>query len=109
MATKYSEGSRINYTPTAAVSAGDVVVQEDLVGIATADIPASTLGVLDVEGVFDMAKETGSGKAIAVGSIVYWDKTKKVVTETADGNAYLGKVIAAAAADDATARVKLTP
>jgi len=109
MATKYSEGLRIDYTPSGAVDSGDVVVQEDLIGIATADIAADALGTLDVEGVFDVAKNTGSGEAIVAGAIVYWDDTNDVCTETSSGNTYMGKTILAAAADDATARVKLTP
>ena len=109
MATKHSVGNRINYTPAADVDSGAVVVQEDLLGIATADITADVLGVLDVEGVFDVAKDTGSGTALAAGVIVYWDETNEYCTETSSGNTYMGKTILAAGADDATARVKLTP
>jgi predicted RecA/RadA family phage recombinase len=109
MAKKHSEGLRINYTPAAAVDSGDVVVQEDLIGIATTDIAANVLGVLDIEGVFDVAKDTGSGTAMAAGVIVYWDETNGYCTETATGNVYMGKLIAAATATDTTARVKLTP
>ena len=109
MATKHSVGNRINYTPEDAVDSGDVVVQEDLCGIATADIAADVLGTLDVEGVFDVAKATGSGTAIVAGAIVYWDDLNDVCTETVSGNTYMGKTILAAAIGDATARVKLTP
>jgi len=109
MATKHSEGLRINYTPAVAVDSGDVIVLEDLVCIATADIAADALGVLDVEGVFDVAKDTGSGTAIVAGAIVYWDETNEVCTETSSGNSYMGKTVLAAAIADATARVKLTP
>jgi len=101
MATKHSEGLRIDYTPGVAVSAGEVIAREDLIGIATTDIAADELGVLDID--------TGSGTAMNAGVIVYWDNSNEVVTETAGGNVYLGKLIEAAAADDETARVKLTP
>ena len=53
------EGSAIDYTPGSAVTAGDVVVQSDLVGIAKLDIAANALGALAVAGVFDVAKEAG--------------------------------------------------
>ena len=109
MATKHSVGNRINYTPAADVDSGAVIVQEDLLGIATDNIDADVLGVLDVEGVFDVAKDTGSGTGIACGSIVYWDETNEYCTETSSGNTYMGKTILIAAADDTTARVKLTP
>ncbi|GIW55554.1 MAG: hypothetical protein KatS3mg082_1958 [Nitrospiraceae bacterium] len=69
------EGASIDYTPAADVAAGDVVVQGDLVGVAKLDIKAGKLGALAVEGVFDFAKATGVGTAIAAGAIVYWDDT----------------------------------
>jgi len=109
LATKHSEGMRINYTPAADVDVGAVVVQEDLIGIATADITADEVGVLDIEGVFDVAKDTGSGTAIDAGTIVYWDETNEVVTTESSGNIYMGKTIEDAEDDDETARVKLTP
>lgn len=109
MATKYSEGLRIDYTPDADVSSGDVIVLEDLVGIATADIDADELGTLDVEGVFTMAKGTGSGTAIVAGELVYWDDDEDEVTTESSGNVLLGKAIEAAASTVATVKVKLTP
>ena len=49
-------GNSIDYTPSTAVSAGDVVVQGTLVAIARADIAANALGALATAGVFDGAK-----------------------------------------------------
>ena len=43
----------IDYTPTADVAAGQVVVQGDLIGVAKRPIDANALGALAVEGVFD--------------------------------------------------------
>ena len=59
------EGSQINYTPGAAVAAGDVVVQGDLIGVAKQPIAANVAGALAVDGVFDFPKATGVGTAIA--------------------------------------------
>ncbi len=98
------EGAATDYTPGADVAAGDVVVQGDLVGVAKLDIKANKLGALAVQGVFDFAKAAG---ALAVGTIVYWDNVAKVVTTTAAGNKQVGKVVRAAAATDATARVRM--
>ena len=67
------DGNSIDYTPGADVSAGDVVVQGELVGIAKLDIAANTLGALAVAGVFDLPKTAGVGEAITIGSKVYWD------------------------------------
>ena len=100
-------GEAIDYTPTADVSAGDVVVQEDLVGVAKLDIKADTLGALHVGGVFDFPKETGGGKDIAAGKKVYWHPGDQVAKKTAAGATYLGKAILAAGEDDAMVRVRL--
>ena len=55
------DGKSIDYTPGADVSAGDVVVQNDLIGIAKLDIASGALGALAVTGVFDLPKATGVG------------------------------------------------
>ncbi|HRR86583.1 MAG TPA: DUF2190 family protein [Phycisphaerae bacterium] len=101
------DGNSIDYTPGANVSAGDVVVQNDLIGIAKRDIAANALGALAVTGVFDVPKATGAGTAIAAGAKVYWNAAAQQATTTATGNKYLGKPVRAAADADATVRVRL--
>ena len=59
-ATFVQDGSSIDYTPSADVAAGDVVVQNDLVGIAKQPIAANALGALAVAGVFEVPKATGA-------------------------------------------------
>lgn len=98
----------IDYTPTANVVAGEVVVQGDLVGVATRAISANTPGALAVGGVFDFAKATGAGTALAIGAIVFWNNTTKVATTTAAGNKQIGKVVRAAADADARVRVRMS-
>ena len=109
-ATFRHEGAAIDHTPGAAVAAGDVVVQGDLIGVENADIPANTLGALAVEGVFDFPKATGVGTAIAVGSIVYWDAGAQEATTSAGAgaNKELGKTVTAAGDNDATVRVRMS-
>lgn len=112
------DGNSIDYTPAADVTAGDVVVQNDLVGVAKLDIPANTLGALAVTGVFDFPKATGAGTAIAAGVKVYWDEDTQQASEEGDesdsgsdslvGAAFLGKAVQAAADDDTTVRVRLS-
>lgn len=104
----------VDYTPTTAVAAGQVVVQGDLVGVAKLDIPANALGALATEGLFDFPKATGAGSGFAAGTTVYWDATNSVATASAnDGGTpavpfpQLGKVTAAAGDADATVRVRL--
>jgi len=65
------DGKAIDHTPSSAVSAGDVVVQGDLIGVAKLDIAANVLGALAVDGVFDLPKATGGGTAITAGAKVY--------------------------------------
>lgn len=103
-------GKSIDYIPNSAVEAGAVVVQGELVGVATRPVPANTLGALAVSGVFDFPKETGSSTAISAGANVYWDVADGEATTDADTgtNKLLGKTIQAATDGDATVRVRLS-
>jgi predicted RecA/RadA family phage recombinase len=101
------DGHSIDYTPGSNVSAGDVVVQEKLVGVAKRPIAAGALGALAVSGVFDFPKATGGGTAIAAGQPVYWDGNNEVVTTNGDLYILMGHCVAAAGDDDTTARVRL--
>ena len=102
-------GESIDYTPAADVAAGDVVVQNDLVGIAKLDIKAGELGALATCGEFTLPKTAGAGEGIAAGKKVYWNELDKVVTvdENAGANKYAGKSILATLDDDVTALVRL--
>ena len=105
------DGNSIDYTPSADVTAGAVVVQGDLVGVAKLDIQAGTLGALAVTGVFDFPKAEGSGEGISAGTTVFWNPTQQEAGEeesAGDGTVLLGKAVKDAADDDATVRVRLT-
>lgn len=104
-----ADGDIIDYLPASNVNAGDVIVQGDLIGIATVPIAANTLGALRVRGLFVMPKP--SGTAITAGTKLYWDATNQRVatTDGAGANKYLGKAAAAAAAADTTILVLVTP
>lgn len=110
-ATFIQDGDAIDYTPSADVAAGAVVVLEDLIGVTKRPIPANTLGALDVTGVFEFPKETGSGSEIAAGAIVNWDALAQVAYAALGGSVsdkLLGKVVLAASDSDETVRVRLT-
>ena len=102
------DGDSIDYTPTADVPAGAVVVQGELVGVTKVDIPANTLGALAVTGVFDFPKATGTGTTIAAGANCYWNATLQQATATATGNKLIGKCVRPAADTDETVRVLLS-
>ena len=100
-------GDAIDYTPTADVPAGAVVVLGELIGVTRTPIAANTLGSLAVTGVFDMTKATGAGTAIAAGANCYWNATASQVTTVTTGNKLLGKAIQAADVADEIVRVRL--
>jgi predicted RecA/RadA family phage recombinase len=106
MATFVHDGNSVDYTPGSAVTAGAVVVQGELVGVAKVDIPAGTLGALAVAGVFDFPKATGS--AITAGALCYWDATNQRATTSSSGNKLIGKCVKAAADADTTVRVRMS-
>lgn len=109
-ATFIHQGDTIDYTPGADVGAGDVVVQNELVGVAKQDIPANTLGSLSISGVFDFPKATGASTAIAEGLDVYWDEgaTEATADSAAGVNKKIGRSIAAADDDATTVRIRMS-
>jgi predicted RecA/RadA family phage recombinase len=116
MTTYSATGTVVDYTPGAAVAAGDIVIQGELFGIAEVAIPAATLGALAVEGIWLLPKAAGGSTAIAQGVTVYWDHDEDYVTvETDDGGdpavdfILVGKVAVASVDADTEVQVLLTP
>lgn len=100
------DGEAIDYTPNSAVAAGQVVVQNGMVGVAIAAIKADELGALEVFGAFSIVKETG---AISAGNALYWksngnpvngDAGTGALTTTAAGNSFAGWAMADALSGD---------
>lgn len=108
-ATFVQDGNSLDYTPSADVSGGSVVVQGDLIGVVKRDIAANTLGALAVTGVFDFPKATGTSTAIAAGVKAYWDVADQQAKadDESGANKYLGKTVHAAADADPTVRIRL--
>jgi predicted RecA/RadA family phage recombinase len=94
IADKCAEGNYIDYTPGAAVSAGSVIVQADLVGVAEKDIAANTLGALSVRGLYNINKL--STDVVVAGAILYWDVANSRATITASTHKAFGRAVAAA-------------
>jgi predicted RecA/RadA family phage recombinase len=112
-ATYIQAGREIDYTPGSAVAAGQVVVQQNLVGIAKTAIAANALGALSVSGIFDVDQ---AAEAITAGSPVYWDADGNSVsgtagagaaTATASGNTFMGFAQATTEATDSYVRIAL--
>lgn len=109
-ASYVDEGEAIDFTPVAAVAAGDVVVQGTLVGVARTALAAGRSGSLAVRGLFDVVK---GATTFAAGAAVYWNPTGLPLGGTvANGAAVptstsilLGYAVRAASANDRTVRV----
>ena len=102
-----SDGDTINYTPGSAVTAGDVVVVGEIVAHAPNNISASVEGVLQIEGIIEFPKDSGSGTALTQGQRVYWDASNEVITGTAASHKIAGYVAEAAGTTATTVQVKL--
>lgn len=112
-ASYVSGGDVIDYSPSSAVSAGQVVVLGGFVGIAKLDIAANRLGALHTNGLFRISKITG---AIARGAALFWAATGDPVGGTAGTGAlstnqgagvFVGFAAAAALSGDTTVLCKV--
>ncbi|MBN2584866.1 MAG: DUF2190 family protein [Planctomycetes bacterium] len=106
-------GERIDYIPSSAVAAGQVVVSGGHVAIAARAIAANTLGALVTRGLFDAVKVTG---AISFLAALYWDADGDPLggeagtgcfTTVSEGNTFAGFSSAAAAETDKTVKLLL--
>jgi predicted RecA/RadA family phage recombinase len=100
-------GNAVDFTPAVNISAGDVVVQNDLIGVAKLDIPAGGLGVLAMSGVYDFPK--AAGQVIGAGSKLYWDEAEKIAKpdDEAGTNKYIGKSVKGSTDKDVVVRIRL--
>ena len=105
MAVRKYEGNSMPYTPAAAVTAGDVVVAGSIVGIAPVDIVISTLGSLDIEGIFEVA--CLESDVVTIGMPLYWDDTNDWATSTASTHEQIGYATTASADTIEIVEVKL--
>lgn len=71
-ARTYSDECAIDYTPSSAVTGGDVVVLNGVVGVAVTDIAANDKGSLATKGIFKLPKTTA---AWVRGLPVHWNPT----------------------------------
>ena len=98
------DGNTIDFIPSTAVSAGDIISQGGLVGVAKLDIDAGTQGALSLSGVYKVAK---APEIFVTGESVFWNATAGQATHTLTGNQYLGKAVASAGETDETVSVRL--
>ena len=97
-------GNSIDYTPSSDVSAGDVVIVGNIVGIAKLDIPANTAGAISLTGCFQIYKDDVD---ISIGDAIYWDETESLATTASYGNTFIGRSVTAQIAADPSVIVRL--
>ena len=87
------------------VVSGELVTIGTLAGVALVDIPNTATGSVQIEEVFILPKN--ASEAITAGAVVYIDADTNEITATSTDNTRVGVAAYAAAASDATVKVKL--
>lgn len=106
MKNQISDGRILDYTVTGeAVKSGDIVVANDLAGVAMTDGADGDTVAVAIEGVYCLPKGTA---AIPQGKKVYFNATDKNIVGTATGNTFVGYAWSNAAAADPSIDVKLS-
>lgn len=112
MQAKFIKGDPImqDYTPSGAVSAGDIIVEGDVTLIAHLDIASGALGsVAAGGGEYEVLKDGTSGPVFSQGDKLYWDDSGNEAVASATSNTPLGFAAADAGTSDATVRVIHAP
>lgn len=108
-ANTYSTGKQIDWTPTAAVSAGEVIrLPDGRAAYSPTDIDAGVKGAVQVEGIVDVAKT--ASMVMLKGSKVYWDHSASkvsLVMGANTGDIYFGVVEETASSSATTVKVAI--
>lgn len=105
MKNKIKDGKSTQFTAGADVASGAPVVIGNSIGIAVTDVANGKVGEADLEGVFELASDTGT--AYAQGDELFWDVGNSRLTKTGTGNILAGEAESAKESAATTARVKL--
>lgn len=97
-------GKVITLTSPYSVTSGNGVLVGSIFGVATTDVANGVKGEFQLTGVFTLPKT--SALAIAVGDLIYWDDTAKVVNKT-NTNKLIGVAVSVAANPSASVDVRL--
>lgn len=84
-----SDGFYLDYSPSSAVTAGDVIVESNHVFVADSDIAANALGAITDHGVYEVPKASGSSVTFAADAPVYWDESASLAVATDDSGSNL--------------------
>lgn len=101
-------GQSIDVTATAEIKGGDVVVVQDMIGVAFNDAAVGQKLAISTVGVYELTKKTGAGKSFAAGKLVYFDVAGKACDVAAgSGIVKIGVAIEAATEAATTVKVRL--
>lgn len=98
------DGDVLTLVAPYAVASGGGALVGAIFGVAANTVANGAEGEFCLIGVFDLPKANG---AVTQGQKLYWSDANKNVTTTATNNTLIGVAATAAAAGDATARVRL--
>lgn len=88
------------------ITAGQgVQVGSALFGVAVSDITSASTGLINMAGVYSLAKTTGL--AFAAGARAWWDNTARALTNVSTGNISVGVVTQAASSSSTAAQLRL--
>lgn len=100
------DGDTMNFTASADVAAGEMVLVGGIVGVAVGAVANGEVGVLATEGVFEVPKE--GTDVVAQGVVLYFNATNKTATTTVSSNKVIGYAWTAAGSSDTTVHVRLS-
>lgn len=102
------DGKYLDYTAATDVAAGTVVIQGGIVGVANQPIASGATGAIATEGVFEVAKLSGSSGAVfSAGDEVYWNADSGYAQGSAAGLTKLGLAVENVTSGGEIVRVKL--
>ena len=101
------EGESLNLIAPYAVSSGGGALVGATFGIASTDLANGDEGAFQLEGVFTLAKVTGTSTGGAQGAKAYWVAATKNISAASSGNTLIGVFAATCADGDATCTVRL--
>lgn len=108
MTTKFIQcGDKLAITLAANANSGDLVVVNNLFGVAETSGSTGDVVTVATGGVWALPKANAASTLIAVGGNVYWDGTNSKVTISATSNTRIGVATVAASNTDTTAYVRL--
>lgn len=99
------KGEHLDYTPSSAKVAGEVVLLNKVVGICPRDIAANEASAISITGVWEVDKTTG--QAWAQGEPLYWVAGTSKFSTSASGNTKAGYAAKAALSGDTVGQIVL--